>query len=306
MTNASPLSQPKSGVSTTTFIGVALFLIIVWGSAFTMVGVAVRTLSPEWLVSYRMIVGAMLVLIYAYIMGHRLPPLRDVRWIWYFAMAITGASLPFVLIANGQQTVDSGITAIIVGTMPLITIILAHFFTAEKLNRWKLTGFLMGFIGIIILFLPKDLSSTLVADWPAQLLILAGSACYAVTTILASRAPETPSPLAAAMMLILGAALSTLWAASISGPPPMLDIPALLCVLGLGLGSTAIATITYLWVIDTVGPSVMARINYFVPVCSVILGVALLNEALDWRIFVSLFVILIGVIISRFGVKART
>jgi len=73
-----------------------------------MVGVAVRTLSPEWLVSYRMIVGAMLVLFYAYIMGHRLPPLRDVRWIWYFAMAITGASLPFVLIANGQQTVDSG------------------------------------------------------------------------------------------------------------------------------------------------------------------------------------------------------
>jgi len=118
----------------------------------------------------------------------------------------------------------------------------------------------MGFIGIIILFLPKDLSWTLVADWPAQLLILAGSACY----------------------------------------------PALLCVLGLGLGSTAIATITYLWVIDTVGPSVMARINYFVPVCSVILGVALLNETLDWRIFVSLFVILIGVIISRFGGKART
>jgi len=117
----------------------------------------------------------MLVLFYAYIMGHRLPPLRDVRWIWYFAMAITGASLPFVLIANGQQTVDSGITAIIVGTMPLITIILAHFFTTEKLNRWKLTGFLMGFIGIIILFLPKDLSWTLVADWPAQLLILAGS-----------------------------------------------------------------------------------------------------------------------------------
>ena len=306
MTNANPLSQPKSGVSTTTFIGIALFLIIVWGSAFTMVGVAVRTLSPEWLVSYRMIVGAMLVLFYAYIMGHRLPPLRDVRWIWYFAMAITGASLPFVLIANGQQTVDSGITAIIVGTMPLITIILAHFFTTEKLNRWKLTGFLMGFIGIIILFLPKDLSWTLVADWPAQLLILAGSACYAVTTILASRAPETPSPLAAAMMLILGAALSTLWAASISGPPPMPDMPALLCVLGLGLGSTAIATITYLWVIDTVGPSVMARINYFVPVCSVILGVALLNETLDWRIFVSLFVILIGVIISRFGGKART
>jgi len=78
---------------------------------------------------------------------------------------------------------------------------------------------------------------------------------------------------------------------------------ALLCVLGLGLGSTAIATMTYLWVIDMSGPTTLARINYFVPVCSVILGVTLMNEVLDWRIFVAFFVILIGVIISRIGNK---
>lgn len=291
----------RPGLKGLPLIGVALFLIIVWGSAFTMVGVAVRTLSPEWLVAYRMIVGAAVVLAYSYLIGHRLPPLKDVRWLWYLIMAITGASLPFVLIANGQKTVDSGLTAILVGTMPLITIVLAHFFTDERLTAWKLIGFLMGFAGIVILFLPENLSLSLVSDWKAQLLILGGSACYAITTIVASRTPETPSPVGAAMMLLMGAALSTGWAASVSGPPPVPDVTALMCILGLGLGSTAIATMTYLWVIDIAGPSVMARINYFVPVCSVILGVAFLSEALDWRIFVALFVILLGVIVSRFG-----
>jgi len=280
-------------------IGVALFLIIVWGSAFTMVGAAVRTLSPEWLVAYRMIVGAVLVLIYSHLTGHRLPSLRDERWLWYGVMAVTGASLPFVLIANGQETVDSGLTGILVGTMPLITIVLAHFFTSEKLTLMKLVGFLIGFVGIVVLFLPKNLSLSLVADWQAQLLILMGSACYAITTIVASRKPETPSPVGAAMMLMMGAALSTVWASATSGPPPMPDLVALLCVLGLGLGSTAIATITYLWVIDVAGPSVMARINYFVPVCSVILGVIFLDEVLDWRIVVALFVILLGVLVSK-------
>jgi drug/metabolite transporter (DMT)-like permease len=280
-------------------LGVALFLILVWGSAFTMVGVAVRTLSPDWLVAYRMMVGAAVVLIYSFAIGHRLPPLKDVRWIWYAVMAITGASLPFVLLANGQQTVDSGLTAILVGTMPLITIVLAHFFTAEKLTAMKLIGFLMGFAGIVVLFLPPNLSFALVADWKAQLLILSASFCYAATTILASRVPATPSPVGAAMMLVMGAGLSTLWALGAAGPPPMPDMAALLCVLGLGLGSTAIATVTYLWVIDVSGPSVMARINYFVPVCSVILGVVLLKEVLDWRIFVALFVIILGVIVSK-------
>jgi len=173
-------------------IGVAMFLILVWGSAFTMVGAAVRTLSPDWLVAYRMIVGAAVVLIYSYVIGHRLPPLKDIRWMWYAIMAITGASLPFVLIANGQKTVDSGLTAILVGTMPLITIVLAHFFTSEKLTSMKLIGVLMGFVGIIVLFLPETLSLTLVSDWRAQLLILAGSACYAITTILWARLCRPP------------------------------------------------------------------------------------------------------------------
>ena len=302
MSNAAeiePTRRPK--LSGLPLIGIALFLILVWGSAFTLVGVAVRTLSPEWLVAYRMILGAIMVLIYSYLKGQRLPHYRDSRWRWYTVIAVTGASLPFVLVASGQKTVDSGLTAIIVGTMPLITIVLAHFFTDEKLTSWKLIGFTMGFLGIIVLFLPKTLSLALVADWRAQLLILLASACYAATTVIASRTPETSSILGAAMMLLIGAILSTAWAAIASGPPPIPDMTAFLCALGLALGSTAIGTVLYLWVIDVSGPSVMARINYFIPVCSVALGVAFLKEVLDWRIFVSLFVILLGVIVSRLG-----
>jgi len=294
-------SLNAAGLSGIKLIAVALFLILTWGSAFTMVGVAVRTLSPDWLVAYRMIVGAIVVGAYGFYAGHKFPPLRDIRWIWYAFMALAGASLPFVMLAMGQQTVDSGLTAIIVGTMPLITIILAHFFTSEKLTLWKFIGFLMGFMGIVVLFMPENLSPTLIADWRPQLLILGAAACYAIVTITASRAPDTPSSIGAAMMLSLGALLSTLWASFNSGSPPMPNMIELLCILGLGFGSTGVATMVLLWIVDTSGPSLVARINYFVPVCSVILGVVFLNEELDWRIFFALFVILLGIIISRIG-----
>ena len=51
----------KPGITGFTLILFSLFLVLIWGSAFTMVGAAVRTLSPDWLVAYRMIIGAAVV-----------------------------------------------------------------------------------------------------------------------------------------------------------------------------------------------------------------------------------------------------
>ncbi len=291
----------RTGIETPVLLTAALFLVLVWGSAFTLIGVAVRTISPQWLVAYRMTFGAGLVLAYCLMKGYRLPPIKDGRWAWYLSMGLTGASLPFVLIAVGQKTVDSGLTAILVGTMPLMTVVLAHIFTDEKLNFWKSLGFVLGFFGIIILFLPTEISLDLVSDWKAQLLILGAAFCYASTTIIAARAPETPSAVGAAMMLLAGAAMSMIWAIGTAGPAPIPDLTVIICILVLGIGSTGIATVTYLWLIDEVGPSVIAKINYLVPICSVVLGVTFLSEPLDWRIFVSLAVIILGLMIARKG-----
>ena len=70
MTHPVQTVDSREGTLPVKLLAVAIFLILVWGSAFTMIGVAVRTLSPEWLVAYRMIVGAVIVLIYAYLIGH--------------------------------------------------------------------------------------------------------------------------------------------------------------------------------------------------------------------------------------------
>jgi len=287
-------------------IPVVIILILIWGSAFTLVGAAVRTLSPDWLVAYRLGTGAFVIYIYSRLTGHRLPPLRDKRWLWYSIMAVTAACLPFALFAHGQKSIDSGLTAIIAGTMPLMTIILAHFFTTEKLTFWKFAGFALGFAGIVILFLPEKLSLTLIENWQAQFLILLAAFSYALTTILAARAPETPAAVATSMMLIIGTVISTLWAMVVAGPPPIPETTALLCAIGLGVGSTGIATVIYLWLVDLRGPSYVARLNYFIPPCAIVLGVLFLSEDLNWRMSLSFIVILIGLMVSRISSQAKS
>lgn len=271
-----------------------------------MVGVGVDYITPIWLVAYRLILGAILVTIYAYVKGKKLPKLTDERWRWYFVLGMTGSVIPFFLLSTGQLNVDSGITAIIVGVMPLMTIVLAHFFANEILNATKLLGFVVGFLGIVVLFLPDNLSLELVSNWQAQLLIVIAAFCYAITTVLAKRAPETSSSIGAAMMLICAAPVAVIAGVMTGVPTQMPPMIGIWMAIGLGVGSTAIATILYLYVIQETGPSTMAKINYFVPLASVIFGVWLLGEDFTWRMIISFAVIVLGVMISRRGEGVKT
>ena len=299
-TESESISFPKLAVF-------AIILIMIWGSAFTMVGVAVRYIAPIWVVAFRLSVGAILLTSYMYLRGHRFPPLTDKRWIWYSFMALTSSVIPFFLLGTGQKTVDSGLTAILVGCMPLLTIIMAHFVTDEKLTPLRVVGFAIGLIGIVILFFPDDLSANLVRHWQAQLLIVSAAFFYALTTVVAKIAPKTPSTIAAAMMMLM-AAIFGLLVAVLTGvdgaiAPTGKALTTFWMVIGLGLGSSGIAAIMYLYIIDVAGTSIMAGINYFVPVASVVFGVWFLHEALSWRTFVSFGVIVLGVMISRRGKK---
>lgn len=289
-----PLPRPA-------LIALCAALILIWGSAFNFVGVAVDHISPYWLTAWRLVVGASALTLYALITGHRFPPLKDKRWLWYGALGLTGAVIPFLLMAKGQLSVDSGLTAVIVGAMPLITIVLAHFFTEERLTPFKVLGFMLGFLGVAVLFMPEKFSFGLTGEWKAQLIILCAACCYAGTTVAAKRAPETSAPIGAAIMMI-AAAIAGLTAALIADPGGYVpNATALSMILLLGFGSTTIGTILYLIFIDRVGPSAMARLNYFPPMVSVLFGVWFLSEPFTWKLVVAFVAILIGVMVSRIG-----
>ncbi len=295
-TQTSDSSAPLSGAR---LWAAALFLIIIWGTAFTMVDVGVRYMSPLWLVSLRTLMGAFLITVYAYIKGYRFPPIGDPRWRWYFVLGVTGMAMPFFLTSWGQETIDSGISAILVGVMPLLTILLAHFFTEEKLSWRKLIGFTIGLGGTVILFLPDNFSLELIKDWKAQLAVLGAALCYAATTVGAKRAPQTPALLGAALMTLCAAISVVFITLMTDGLPSHIEPMGWLMAIGLAVGSTGFATIVYLQVIESNGPTTLAKINYFPPFVSVIAGIALLNESFTPRIAIAFGTIMLGVWIAR-------
>ena len=294
--------REQSQIHTRTGLGhliiACTLLVSIWGSAFTFVEIAVKDVSPIWVVALRLILGMGLLCAYLKYKGKSLPALSDIRWPFYFVLSIPSMVLPFFLLSHSQTVIDSSLAAILATAMPIFTIFLAHYFTDEKLTWMKFIGFLVSFIGIIILFLPEDLSLNVVGTWKEQLMGLAAAFCYAVSTVGAKRAPPTDALVGSVIMVMGGAILATL-AALMTGLPAMPGATSWAMILGLAIGATSVGTILYLYVIDISGPTIVAKINYFIPVITVILGTLFLGEVFSAKMGVAFVIIIVGIIIAR-------
>ena len=72
----------------------SLALVIIWGSAFTLIGYVVDYITPLWVVIYRLSIGAAFMFIWTYLRREKLPKLSDSRWIWYGPVSYTHLTLP--------------------------------------------------------------------------------------------------------------------------------------------------------------------------------------------------------------------
>ena len=175
-------------------------LVVMWGSSFFFIKVALRSVDPIALVATRIFLGALLLFGAMRILRLKTP--RDLRSWWYFlVLALLGYCLPFFCITWGQQRIDSGLAGILVGFMPLATLLLAHRFVAgERVTAAKGAGFLLGFAGLALLIGPEALNQFrgTGTELLGQLACLGGALCYAGNSVVTKRMPATHALVAAA------------------------------------------------------------------------------------------------------------
>jgi drug/metabolite transporter (DMT)-like permease len=278
-----------------------LTLVAMWGSSFMLVEVAIRTVPAATLVAARLAIGAGLLLVAMKLL--RLETPRDRRtWLYFVALALLGNCIPFYLITWGQQAIDSGLAGILVGFMPLATLLLAHcFIDGERITRAKATGFVLGLAGLGLLLGPQA-----VATWRGagtellgQLACLGGAVCYAANSVLVKRMPPTHALVAAAWTTTLASGLMLPFAWFVDQPLGLApDAAALVICAWLGLGPTAIATLVYFRLIARAGPTFMSLVNYMSPVVAVTAGMVLLDEPIRPAALGALALILGGIALA--------
>lgn len=270
-------------------------LAIIWSSSFMFIKVAVTTFSPLTLSFTRILLAAVVLALYAFYRGDGLP--RDwPTWVAACIVGLLGNVLPFSLIHWGEQYVDSSLTAILMGVMPVAVALMAHFATeSDPLTARRAVGIAIGFTGLVILIGLDALGGLGTAIF-AQIAIMSAALSYSVTTIFVRRVTHlTGLPMAVAT-LICGATillpLTFVYEQPLSLSP---DWPALGSLFMLGVFSTGIATLMYFRLINTLGATTFSQINYLIPMMGVGWGALVLHEQPGVREAIALALILAGV-----------
>jgi drug/metabolite transporter (DMT)-like permease len=272
---------------------------LIWGTSFLWIKIAVSEVTPFVLVGLRTLLGALGLLAVIFISRTMRLRWAEIRpWLGIFAViGLFNVALPFVLISWSEQFISSGIASILNSTTPLFTIILAPLFLSDdRFTRAKFTGLVVGFAGVLVLFLQE-----LAVGWNANLLalgvMLLATFSYAGASVYARRKAQA---LPAAVQAFLQLSFATLFVWGYTIPVQRsIHLPHLsitwLALVWLGLLGSCVAYILYFQLLQSIGPTRTTMVTYTMPLVGVLLGALFLHEQLSWQVVVGGLLILSGI-----------
>jgi drug/metabolite transporter (DMT)-like permease len=177
---------------------------VVWGSTYLAIAVADRTLPPLLMLAVRFGLAGAILFGWSLWRGDvRRAKLGRREWL---AAAIVGALLLFVetgAVAWAEQRVASGLTALLVASVPLFTALLDRTIFGVRLSLGAVAGIATGLFGVALLVGPSAHIDPIGAG-----VLLAGAFAWAAGSAYARVAPLPSAPfLSTAMQMLCGAAL---------------------------------------------------------------------------------------------------
>lgn len=280
-------------------VAVLLLLSSSWGLSFLFIEVALRGLPPLWIVAARTVVGGGVLLVVLTARGRRLPN----NWRFWRQVLVIGSvnnALPWTAIAWAQQSLPSGLTALLMALVPMSTLLVSAAIGAERLTRLRVAGLLVAMVGVGLI-VGGDV------DEPGRLLavgtVMSATLLYAFGTVYAKRRLSGAwPPLVIATGQVLAASAVSLPLALVIGGRPLLadlELPVVAAVVALGALGTGLAFVLFYTLIERVGATNATLTTYLIPVVAVIAGVVVLGESIRVASLVGGATIVVGIWLTQ-------
>jgi drug/metabolite transporter (DMT)-like permease len=201
-----------------------------------------------------------------------------------------------------EQTIPSGVTALIVGVGPLFTVLVDWLWTrTQRPTRLTVAGMLLGGCGVLWLAAPWQQGRGRL-DPGGVVAVLLACVCWSLGAIYSRHARRQAEPLVASSVQMLGGGLALLLTAWLHGDFAHLDPGAItgrswaafayLIVMGSLVGFS-----TFVWLMKHSTPARVFTYAYVNPVVAVFLGWLILGEAVNARMGAAAVVIVAAVMI---------
>jgi drug/metabolite transporter (DMT)-like permease len=291
-----------------------LIIYIVWGSTYLAIRWGVESIPPFLMGAVRFLLAGGALFAFFRLRGTPAP--SRVEW---RSASIIGTLL--LAVGNGavswaEQRVSSGMTSLLIATVPL-WIVLAETVQGRRPPLLQWIGVGLGMVGVALLVLPADFTSTIGAPAapaiePLGAVVLAGGSLSWTIGSLYSRTAPLPKPaaLAISMQMLCGGAVLALMA-TVTGEWSRLSWSAvtpasLWSLLYLIVFGSLIGFSTYMWLLRVASPAAVGTYAYVNPVVAVLLGVAFAGETVPRQAGLAGLVIIGGVaLVTAAGASRR-
>lgn len=255
-----------------------VFLAVVWGFSFLAMLRAVEAFGWVGAVTFRCFIAAATLIIVALATGRRLK-LRS-GWRAFAVVGATTVAGQLVGLCFAMPLIGTAMSAILVATIPLFSMLIARLWGIEMLTMRHLLGLILGFFGIVLLvgfpavpFTPSFMlgcASTLFAC-----LCAAFGSCYASYKLKGVSSWDTTAGAFLAGGVIT---LPLLAFVPMPGWPQPIDY---LYLLVLGAIMSAATYVLYFRLVGTIGATRAISVEFAVTVVAVLVGALLLREPLS-------------------------
>jgi drug/metabolite transporter (DMT)-like permease len=276
-----------------------LTVCIVWGSTYLAIRVAVTDMPFLSFAGIRFFSAGALIIIFALLKGWPFPK----SWQDYKTVIFAGSLLLFVsngLICWAEQWIDSGLTALLVASVPLFMALIEVLIPRDhKLSPLGWFGLVIGFIGVAYLVSPNLTvgSKTL----PAMLAVILASLNWAAASIYLKRRTVSGSMITNVGIQMISAGSIFLIVASIFGGISIAGasangLSALIYLIFIG---SILAYSAFNYMLKEIPAAKAGTYAYINPIVAVILGAIILKEVVTVQNLIAALIILAGVVLVQ-------
>jgi drug/metabolite transporter (DMT)-like permease len=284
-------------------VRVALYVLLclIWGSTWLVIKVGYGGLGPFNVAALRFfLAGAVFIPLVPLFRAQW--PRGSMEWGLVVWVGLVLFAADYGLIYWGEQFLESGLTAILFATLPLITIVVAHLYLpGDRITLRKLAGTLLAFVGVVALF-----GAHVQLD-PAKarpmLAIVASAACAAAAGVATKRHGAALHPAALNAPAMLVGAFALLAASLAAGETFQLprDAQTWGAVAYLALAGSVVTFLVYFTLLKTWSVTSLSFISVFTPAIALLLGFVFLGERPTLLTAIGAVLILVGVATALTG-----
>jgi drug/metabolite transporter (DMT)-like permease len=272
-----------------------LLLGALWGLSYVFIRLTVGHVAPIVMAESRLLIGAIGIFIFALFKkswrNNIFPSRKDLRHITIIASF--NSIIPFTLFTYSMQYLNAGLGAILNSTSPIWTAIIGAVWLKDRLTYSRILGLFLGCFGIIFLMWGKAHFSVGGLGLPI-LASIGVTFSYGIATNYLKLYGSGIEPMTLAFTSLLIGSLVLAIPAGMHLPQESLSLAVWISILGLGIGSTAIAYILFYRLIEDAGPTIAITVTFIVPLFSILWGDIFLDEKPSLTMLIAGVIIIIG------------